>query len=52
MTLPALFIAHGSPALAVESNDYTHFLNQLGDRLRLRKPLSYLRRIGIVLNRP
>jgi len=39
MTLPALFIAHGSPALAVESNDYTHFLNQLGDRLPAPKAI-------------
>ncbi|WP_440116271.1 DODA-type extradiol aromatic ring-opening family dioxygenase [Paenibacillus sp. QZ-Y1] len=39
MTLPAFFIAHGSPALAVESNDYTHFLNQLGDRLPAPKAI-------------
>lgn len=31
MTLPALFIAHGSPLLSVESSDYTQFLNQLGE---------------------
>ncbi|MEO2205571.1 class III extradiol ring-cleavage dioxygenase [Paenibacillus pabuli] len=39
MTLPAFFIAHGSPALAVESNDYTRFLNQLGDRLPAPKAI-------------
>lgn len=31
--LPSLFIAHGSPQLAVENNDYTKFLNQLGQSL-------------------
>lgn len=39
MTLPALFIAHASPALAVESNDYTRFLNQLGERLPAPKAI-------------
>lgn len=31
--LPSLFIAHGSPLLAIENNDYTKFLNQLGQNL-------------------
>lgn len=31
--LPSLFIAHGSPTLAVENNDYTHFLKELGQNL-------------------
>ncbi|MGE8203223.1 DODA-type extradiol aromatic ring-opening family dioxygenase [Heyndrickxia sp. NPDC080065] len=31
--LPSLFIAHGSPLLAIENNDYTKFLNQLGQSL-------------------
>jgi 4,5-DOPA dioxygenase extradiol len=31
--LPSLFIAHGSPQLAVENNEYTTFLNQLGQNL-------------------
>ncbi|MGG4479018.1 DODA-type extradiol aromatic ring-opening family dioxygenase [Paenibacillus illinoisensis] len=39
MTLPAFFIAHGSPAMAVESNDYTQFLNQLGNRLPAPKAI-------------
>lgn len=39
MTLPALFIAHGSPLLSVESSDYTQFLNQLGERLPAPKAI-------------
>jgi 4,5-DOPA dioxygenase extradiol len=31
--LPSLFIAHGSPTLAVENNDYTNFLKELGQNL-------------------
>ncbi|MCL6453331.1 MAG: dioxygenase [Alicyclobacillus sp.] len=31
--IPALFIAHGAPLLAIEENDYTRFLGQLGKRL-------------------
>ncbi|CAM3014241.1 class III extradiol ring-cleavage dioxygenase [Paenibacillus sediminis] len=34
MTLPALFIAHGSPALALEDNDYTQFLTHLGRKIK------------------
>lgn len=30
MTQPALFVAHGSPTLAIEHNAYTGFLRQLG----------------------
>ncbi|MGG6313023.1 dioxygenase family protein [Paenibacillus macerans] len=30
MSQPALFIAHGSPTLAIEQNAYTSFLRQLG----------------------
>ncbi|RUT45377.1 dioxygenase [Paenibacillus anaericanus] len=37
MTQPALFIAHGSPTLAIENNTYTTFLGQLGQEI-LRKP--------------
>lgn len=37
MTQPALFIAHGSPTLAIEDNAYTKFLKQLGQEI-LRKP--------------
>ncbi|MNW33627.1 LigB family dioxygenase [compost metagenome] len=33
MTIPALFVAHGSPTLAVEDNAYTRFLTRLGSRL-------------------
>ena len=28
--IPSFFIAHGSPILALENNEYTQFLNQLG----------------------
>ncbi|WP_017755116.1 DODA-type extradiol aromatic ring-opening family dioxygenase [Calidifontibacillus oryziterrae] len=31
--LPAYFIAHGSPTLAIESNEYTQFLTSLGKEL-------------------
>lgn len=31
--MPSLFIAHGAPLLAIETNDYTKFLNQLGQNL-------------------
>jgi 4,5-DOPA dioxygenase extradiol len=31
--LPSFFIAHGAPSLAIENNDYTKFLNQLGENL-------------------
>ncbi|WP_147533341.1 DODA-type extradiol aromatic ring-opening family dioxygenase [Bacillus marasmi] len=31
--MPSLFIAHGSPLLAIENNDYTTFLNQLGHNI-------------------
>ncbi|WP_042457199.1 DODA-type extradiol aromatic ring-opening family dioxygenase [Neobacillus dielmonensis] len=31
--IPSLFIAHGSPSLAIEKNEYTQFLNQLGQNL-------------------
>ncbi|HET7628196.1 MAG TPA: class III extradiol ring-cleavage dioxygenase [Bacillales bacterium] len=31
--VPSLFIAHGAPLLAIEDNDYTQFLTQLGKQL-------------------
>ncbi|GMA51040.1 dioxygenase [Alicyclobacillus contaminans] len=31
--LPSLFIAHGAPLLAVEANEYTQFLRELGENL-------------------
>ncbi|MCI0184456.1 DODA-type extradiol aromatic ring-opening family dioxygenase [Sulfoacidibacillus ferrooxidans] len=31
--IPTLFIAHGAPLLAIEDNDYTQFLNQLGQKM-------------------
>ena len=31
--IPSLFIAHGAPLLAIENNEYTQFLNQLGQTL-------------------
>lgn len=40
MTLPALFIAHGSPTLAVENNEYTTFLRQLGASLPVPKGIA------------
>ncbi|MCJ8014089.1 dioxygenase [Paenibacillus sp. KQZ6P-2] len=33
MTLPSLFVAHGSPMLALEDNGYTRFLENLGREL-------------------
>lgn len=39
MTLPTLFIAHGSPTLAIEDNEYTAFLRELGARMPLPKGL-------------
>lgn len=33
MTLPSIFVAHGSPTLAVENNAYTGFLAELGASL-------------------
>ncbi|WP_334077720.1 class III extradiol ring-cleavage dioxygenase [Paenibacillus sanfengchensis] len=37
MVQPALFIAHGSPTLAIEKNEYTKFLRRLGYET-LRRP--------------
>ena len=31
--MPSLFIAHGAPLLAIENNEYTQFLQQLGQSL-------------------
>jgi 4,5-DOPA dioxygenase extradiol len=31
--LPSFFIAHGSPMIAIENNEYTQYLNQLGQSL-------------------
>lgn len=31
--MPSFFIAHGAPLLALENNEYTQFLNQLGQNL-------------------
>jgi 4,5-DOPA dioxygenase extradiol len=31
--LPSFFIAHGAPLLAIEDNEYTQFLNELGQSL-------------------
>ncbi|GMA60069.1 dioxygenase [Alicyclobacillus fastidiosus] len=31
--MPSLFIAHGAPLLAIEDNEYTQFITQLGRRL-------------------
>lgn len=32
--IPALFISHGSPTLAIESNEYTDFLKELGNNIK------------------
>ncbi|WCK53564.1 class III extradiol ring-cleavage dioxygenase [Aneurinibacillus sp. Ricciae_BoGa-3] len=32
--VPSLFLAHGSPMLAIENNDYTRFLKQLGEYIK------------------
>lgn len=32
--VPSLFLAHGSPMLAIETNEYTHFLANLGQRIK------------------
>ncbi|GHI00548.1 dioxygenase family protein [Neobacillus kokaensis] len=31
--MPSLFIAHGAPLLAIENNEYTQFLTQLGETM-------------------
>ncbi len=31
--MPSLFIAHGAPLLAIENNEYTQFLNELGKNM-------------------
>lgn len=31
--IPSFFIAHGAPLIAIENNEYTQFLNQLGNTL-------------------
>lgn len=37
--LPSFFIAHGAPLLAIENNEYTGFLNQLGQDLTRPKAI-------------
>ncbi|MEH7253267.1 class III extradiol ring-cleavage dioxygenase [Neobacillus niacini] len=32
--MPSLFIGHGSPFLAVQQNEYSHFLSKLGNRFK------------------
>lgn len=32
--IPALFVSHGSPTLAVEKNEYTDFLKELGNNIK------------------
>ncbi len=39
--MPSLFIAHGAPLLAIENNDYTKFLNQLGQNLPRPKAIVF-----------
>ncbi|GIP22976.1 MULTISPECIES: class III extradiol ring-cleavage dioxygenase [Paenibacillus] len=40
MTLPAFFVAHGSPTLALEDNEYTRFLQRLGQSLPAPKAIA------------
>jgi len=42
--IPSYFIAHGSPLLAVEENDYTKFLMQLGQQAPKPVRLMNIRR--------
>ena len=44
--MPSLFIAHGAPLLAIENNDYTKFLNQLGQNLPRPKAIVCFLPIG------
>ncbi|GAB6991850.1 DODA-type extradiol aromatic ring-opening family dioxygenase [Paenibacillus pini] len=39
MTIPALFVAHGSPMLALENNEYTEFLDSLSSKLPVPKAI-------------
>jgi 4,5-DOPA dioxygenase extradiol len=32
--VPSLFLAHGSPMIAIENNEYTHFLKTLGQQIK------------------
>lgn len=40
LTMPALFVTHVSPMLALEENAYTAFLQQLGQRLPMPKAVA------------
>lgn len=42
MTQPSLFIAHGSPTLAIEHNAYTEFLKELGQQMMSAPPRAAL----------
>lgn len=37
--MPSLFIAHGAPTLALENNDYTKMLKELGSRLPIPRAI-------------
>lgn len=37
--MPSYFIAHGAPLLAIEKNEYTQFLNELGTKLARPKAI-------------
>jgi 4,5-DOPA dioxygenase extradiol len=37
--MPSFFIAHGAPLLAIEDNEYTQFLNELGKTLQRPKAI-------------
>jgi 4,5-DOPA dioxygenase extradiol len=39
MTLPSLFVAHGSPMLALEDHEYAHFLQELSQQFRTPKAI-------------
>lgn len=40
MTIPSLFVAHGSPMLALEDNGYTRFLENLGRELPVPEAIA------------
>ena len=37
--VPSFFIAHGAPLLAIQQNDYTHFLSELGKTISQPKAI-------------
>lgn len=48
--ITGIFIAHGSPLLAMEDNEYTRFLERLGQDLERPRGLLFSRHTGTVLS--